>query len=128
MGACSTRQCLRPTARGFAGEYDRLLSRYLRGQVATSANTGLITGVGLFLVGFPYALVLGVAVLGVVPYLGLVASLAPAVIIALASGEVGATGTACLPRRWSSLRVPTRAGCRCRTKSSRLFPVPIQPH
>ena len=82
---------MRPTARGFAGEYDRLLSRYLRGQVATSAITGLITGVGLFLVGFPYALVLGttVAVLGVVPYLGLVASLAPAVVIALASGEVG---------------------------------------
>jgi len=82
---------LRPTARGFAGEYDRLLSRYLRGQVATSVITGLITGLGLYLVGFPYAFILGttVAILGVVPYLGLVASLAPAVIIALASGEVG---------------------------------------
>ena len=84
---------LRPTARGFAGEYDRLLSRYLRGQVATSVITGLITGMGLYVVGFPYAFILGttVAILGVVPYLGIIASLAPAVVIALASGEVGAS-------------------------------------
>ena len=81
----------RPAARRFAREYDDLLSRYLRGQVATSVITGLITGLGLFLVGFPYAFTLGatVAVLGVVPYLGIVVSLTPAVVIALASAEAG---------------------------------------
>ena len=43
------------------------------------------------IVGFPYAFVLGVtvAVLGVVPYLGVVVSLIPAVILALVSEDIG---------------------------------------
>ncbi len=82
---------MRQGARDFFREYDDLLSRYLRGQVATALLTGAITWVGLVVVGFPYAFMLGVtvAVLGVVPYLGVVVSLIPAVILALASGDVG---------------------------------------
>ena len=82
---------VREGARGFFREYDDLLSRYLRGQVATALLTGAITWIGLVIVGFPYAFVLGVtvAVLGVVPYLGVVVSLIPAVILALASGDIG---------------------------------------
>ncbi len=74
-----------------ARDYDTLLARYLRGQVAASLITGAITWMGLLLTGFPYALLLGaiVAVLGVIPYLGLVVSLIPAIIIALVSGDVG---------------------------------------
>lgn len=82
---------VRKGARGFFREFDDLLSRYLRGQVATALLTGAITWVGLMIVGFPYAFVLGVtvAVLGVVPYLGVVVSLIPAVILALISEDIG---------------------------------------
>lgn len=82
---------VREGARGFFREYDDLLSRYLRGQVATALLTGAITWVGLMIVGFPYAFMLGVtvAVLGVVPYLGVVVSLIPAVVLALISEDIG---------------------------------------
>ncbi len=82
---------VREGARDFFREYDDLLSRYLRGQVATALLTGAITWIGLLIVGFPYAFVLGVtvAVLGVVPYLGVVVSLIPAVILALISEDIG---------------------------------------
>ncbi|NJD20211.1 MAG: AI-2E family transporter, partial [Gemmatimonadetes bacterium] len=74
-----------------AREYDHLLGRYLRGQVTVAACAGLITGVGLALVSFPHAAMLGllVAVFNVVPYLGLVLSLVPAVFLAVVSGSVG---------------------------------------
>ena len=82
---------LRPRARALARDYDDLLSRYLRGQVAASLITGAITWIGLVVVGFPYAFLLGatVAALGVIPYMGVVVSLVPAVVIALASDAIG---------------------------------------
>ncbi len=77
----------------FAREYDRLLGRYLRGQVTVAAAMGLITGAGLALLSFPHAAMLGllVAVFNVVPYLGLVLSLIPALFLALVGGSVGAS-------------------------------------
>jgi predicted PurR-regulated permease PerM len=75
----------------FAGEYDHLLSRYLRGQITVAIFIGVITALGLWIARFPYAGTLGliVAVFSVVPYLGLVLSLIPALLIALVSGSVG---------------------------------------
>ncbi len=75
----------------FAGEYDHLLGRYLRGQITVALIMGALTGVGLFLTGFPYAFLIGaiVAVFSVVPYLGLVLSLIPAVVVALTTGAAG---------------------------------------
>jgi len=75
----------------FAGECNRLVSRYLRGQVTVAIALGLITGAGLWITSFPYAgtLALIVAIFSVVPYLGLVLSLIPAIFIALVSGSVG---------------------------------------
>ena len=72
-------------------ESDQLISRYLRGQVTVAFLLGAITWVGLLIVGFPYAgtLALIVAVFNIVPYLGLVLSLVPAIFIALVSGSVG---------------------------------------
>ena len=72
----------------FAAQYDHLLGRYLRGQIIVAACVGGITGLGLAVVGFPYAAMLGlmVGVFSVVPYLGLILSLAPALFIALAVG------------------------------------------
>lgn len=79
----------RPAVTAFALEYDRLLSRYLRGQLIAAATVGVLTGIGFWILGFPYALLLGVVagVFNVVPYLGLIVSLVPALIIALFSGS-----------------------------------------
>jgi predicted PurR-regulated permease PerM len=75
---------------GFAGEYDHLLARFLRGQVLVALTVGSITALGFWITGFPYAFLMGVlvAVFGVIPYLGLVLSLLPALAIALVSGNV----------------------------------------
>lgn len=74
----------------FLQSYDALLAQYLRGQLLAAAIIGALTGIGLWLAGFPYALVLGVVagVFNVVPYLGMIATLIPAVLIALFSGAV----------------------------------------
>lgn len=85
---------LAPEGRGDAlvegvREYDRLLSAYLRGQVTVSVLVGAMTALGLWIAGIPYALLLGiiVAVFNVVPYLGVVLSLIPALVIAVTTGD-----------------------------------------
>ncbi len=80
----------RPGILDLAGEYDGLLSRYLRGQITVALIMGVITAVGLLVLRFPYAILLGVlvAVFSVVPYLGLALSLIPALFIAFVSGNV----------------------------------------
>jgi predicted PurR-regulated permease PerM len=73
----------------FAAEYDSLLSRFLRGQLIAATFVGILTWLGLWIAGVPYAGLVG-AVAGVfnlVPYLGLVASIVPVLIIALLSGS-----------------------------------------
>ena len=77
----------------FLGEYDQLLSRYLRGQLTAAAIVGVLTWVGLLVLGFPYSGLVGAiaGVFNIVPYLGLIASAIPALIIALLSGAIGAS-------------------------------------
>lgn len=74
----------------FAKDYDRLLSKYLRGQLTVALILGVIMAAGLLIVRFPYALLIGalVGVLSLVPYLGLAISMVPALVIALVSGSV----------------------------------------
>ncbi len=81
----------RPKVLELTREYDRLLSRYLRGQITVALIMGSITALGLLLFRFPHAVLLGVlvAVFSVVPYLGLILSLVPALFIAVVSGHVG---------------------------------------
>ncbi|MFP4624224.1 MAG: AI-2E family transporter [Gemmatimonadota bacterium] len=73
----------------FSREYDRLLSRYLRGQLLAAAIVGVLTWIGLWIAGFPYSGLVGAVagVFNIVPYLGLVVSLVPALIIAILSGS-----------------------------------------
>lgn len=80
----------RERVRSFGERYDGLLNRYLRGQLLLASIVGVMIGVGFWIVGFPYALLLGLVggVLNVVPYLGLAVSLAIAVLIALFSGAL----------------------------------------
>jgi predicted PurR-regulated permease PerM len=74
----------------FAREYDVVLGRYMRGQLTVAVALGVITFLGLALLRFPHAATLGllVAVFSVIPYLGLLLSLVPAVFIAIVSGSV----------------------------------------
>jgi predicted PurR-regulated permease PerM len=74
----------------FIKEYDFLLSRYLRGQMTAALVVGVLTWLGLWALGFPYPAVVGVVagVFNLVPYLGLVVSAIPAIIISLLSGHI----------------------------------------
>jgi predicted PurR-regulated permease PerM len=72
---------------GFLSRYDELLGEYLRGQLLVATFVGIATGLGFWVVGFPNAVLLGVVagVFNIVPYLGLVVSLVPALLIAFLS-------------------------------------------
>ena len=74
------------------------LSRYLGGLALVLAIQGVVSAVGLFLLGVPYALVLGafVSVTAVIPYLGAWLSAIPAVIVALTVSPTTALLTALL--------------------------------
>ena len=69
----------------FFHDYDVLLGEYLRGQLLVALFVGLSTGILFWLVGFPNSVLLGVVagVFNIVPYLGMIASLVPALIIAI---------------------------------------------
>lgn len=69
----------------FLRRYDRLLGEFLRGQLLVAAFVGLATGIGFWIVGFPNPILLGViaGVFNIVPYLGLIVSLVPALVMAL---------------------------------------------
>ena len=73
----------------FLMEYDALLSRFLRGQVLAASIVGLLTWIGLLIVGFPFSGLVGAiaGIFNLVPYLGLVASILPVFVIALFSGS-----------------------------------------
>jgi predicted PurR-regulated permease PerM len=83
----------RPGFLSFFREYDRLLSRFLRGQLIAASIVGLLTWIGLWIAGFPNAGLVGAiaGVFNIVPYLGLIASIIPVIIIALLSGSVAAS-------------------------------------
>lgn len=73
-------------------DFGASLSRYLAGLVVVSSVQGAAAGVGLLLLGVPYALLLGVwiALTSVIPYLGSWLGAIPAVILAfLQSPQTG---------------------------------------
>lgn len=77
----------------FALECNGLVSSYLRGQLTVALIIGILTGVGYHLLSFPYATSMGLVagVFSIVPYLGSVITLVPAIFIALVSGSVWAS-------------------------------------
>lgn len=74
----------------FMREYHTLLYGYLRGQFIEATIVGVLTWLGLMILGFPYAGLIGfiAGLLNVIPYVGLVVSAVPAVLIALLSGDI----------------------------------------
>jgi predicted PurR-regulated permease PerM len=83
----------RDEAIALAGDISNVLVSYLRGQLIVAGVDGLLTFIGLAIVGVPYSLVLGVitGVLSIVPFLGIIASIIPALILSFISANGDAT-------------------------------------
>jgi predicted PurR-regulated permease PerM len=75
----------RPTVVAFIDEYDHSLGRFFRGQLTEATLVGLMTGLGLAILGVPSALLLGViaGLCNLIPYIGLAISIVPALVVAL---------------------------------------------
>ena len=69
----------------FEANASRVLGGYLRGQLIMAALMGISAGIGVALLGLPYAVVLGVlaALFALVPMFGPILSAVPAVLVAL---------------------------------------------
>jgi predicted PurR-regulated permease PerM len=81
-------------------EFSQVLVNYLRGQIIVAAVNGLLTFIGLTAIGVPYSLVLGVitGALSIVPFLGIIASILPALILGFISAGDDATMMQTLPQ------------------------------
>jgi predicted PurR-regulated permease PerM len=81
---------LQPRALEFSKDVSIAVGGYIRGQLVIAAGVGTMVGVGLAILGVPLALGLGFlsAVFNVVPYLGVIISIAPAILLAAQFGIV----------------------------------------
>jgi predicted PurR-regulated permease PerM len=79
----------RPAVVAFIEEYDHSLGRFFRGQFLEAGLVGVLTGVGLAVLGVPSALLLGAiaGVFNLIPYVGLAISVIPALVVALTMDE-----------------------------------------
>lgn len=70
-------------------EMDFLVGKYIRGQIIVAFIIGTLSWLGLWIVGVDFALVLGAisGIFNIVPYFGLVVSIVPAYIVAIATGD-----------------------------------------
>ena len=73
------------------GEINRYLIVFFRGQVLVAMVIGVMTSIGLMIVGIPYALILGMMTgfLSIVPYLGIVIGLTASGLIAFIQPDGG---------------------------------------
>lgn len=76
---------MRGGAREIARQADHQISSYIQGQILVAICIGIMVTIGFFIIGMDYALLLGVLamVTSVVPYLGPLIAITPAVIIAI---------------------------------------------
>ena len=66
-------------------DIDRVLSKYIRGQLTVAACVGILSGIGFYFVGLEFAWLLGVitGAANVIPYFGPIMGAIPAVLVAL---------------------------------------------
>jgi predicted PurR-regulated permease PerM len=83
------RSPLRDEVVSVLGEINQVLVNYFRGQIIVAACNGLLTSIGLWAIGIPYSLVLGVitGALSIVPFLGIIASIIPALLLGFLSAK-----------------------------------------
>ena len=81
---------MRKEAAIIAREADHQISSYIQGQILVAICIGIMISIGFFIIGMEYALLLGVLAMftSVVPYLGPIIAITPAVIIAIVSFAV----------------------------------------
>ncbi len=79
----------RPLITEIGGKVDQLMGKYLRGAVIVAIIQGTIAGMGLWIIGVNYPLVLGImtGILDFVPYIGLLTSLVVSCVVAVFSGD-----------------------------------------
>jgi predicted PurR-regulated permease PerM len=70
-------------------QINHALVGYFRGQIVVAGCNGLLTFLGLWAVGVPYSLVLGVitGALSIVPFLGIICSIIPALLLGFLSAK-----------------------------------------
>ncbi len=78
----------------FLDTLERVIGGYIRGQLIMSSLVGLLVGVGMFLFGVPYAVLLGVVafILEFIPIIGTILSGVLCVLVALTHGWLIALG------------------------------------
>ncbi|MDS9471211.1 AI-2E family transporter [Sporosarcina pasteurii] len=76
---------MRDDARDIVKQTDHQISSYIQGQILVAICIGIMVSIGFFIIGMDYALLLGVLAMftSVVPYLGPLIAITPAVIIAV---------------------------------------------
>lgn len=76
---------IRDNAEAIAKDADHQISSYIQGQIIVAICIGIMVTIGFLIIGMKYALLLGVLAMftSVVPYLGPVIAITPAIIIAI---------------------------------------------
>ncbi len=79
----------RPAILAFVAQYDKALGGFIRGQLIEATLVAVITTLGLLVLGVPSALLLGVTagLFNLIPYIGIVISAVPALVIALTMAD-----------------------------------------
>ena len=82
----------RRRVRDILGEMYETIQRWFLGQLADMAIMGVLSAITLWIIGVPYALLLGLisGILGFIPYVGFAISLIPPVLLALADNPINA--------------------------------------
>ncbi len=88
---------------GTITEINTYLIAFFRGQLVVSLINGVATGLGLVIVGLKFGWLIGLSlcVLGMIPYLGIIVCMIPAVIIASVQG-----GSYLIPGTWPGWAFP----------------------
>lgn len=73
-----------------SNKIDFVLKRFIRGQLLVALIVGILTGLGMYLIGVKYSLVLGIiaGITDIIPYLGPFLGAVPCLIIAFAQSPV----------------------------------------
>lgn len=81
---------MRQSAETIARDADHQISSYIQGQILVAICIGIMVSIGFFIIGMDYALLLGVLAMftSVVPYLGPIIAITPAVIIAIVTSPL----------------------------------------
>jgi predicted PurR-regulated permease PerM len=87
------RSRLRDEVVSVLAEINHSLVSYFRGQIIVAACNGVLTFIGLWIIGVPYSLVLGIitGALSIVPFLGIICSIIPALLLGFLSAKDDST-------------------------------------